>query len=647
MSTRLFLAWVTTIDVPFDPAVHCDVQYDGFDLDLLEVEGEYASLKIVRTQTGWSFLLPSQPKCALVSWSPTGLAADAVVLARGRVSELPGNLLSSRQDILVTCAPRDIDARVLAFAKAKLMTAPEVDPLFSDWDAEAASSYLAGRSAVYHVDPVSHEVSLVDDLEGDRVIDLRGLGYAEGKGPSDGPGTDGPLVRTVRGKLSVAWAQSVEGSVDIALDVGTLGQIQTLDPSFADALSSRIQFEEAEGWSARPDGIRYESTKDLTAKFDTGTRYQVEITEPAVLQGRNWEAGTTYEERRLTAQMWVHTVKVSDLWMDYSWQQDREETVYASLDLPVLDTGVEIEGEDVIEMSLNDVFDDPVIAEYEIGASYKRYDTVRFNGYYYRCNGDHVATDFRQTRPVRNIVTGTGPAIRFMLQVSYWDEIPSPTGVRPRMDAFFETARGSACIQHLMMRLRKEGRRRLRARRIKLRYRWSDAVHVRRSDSVMIDVPWGDTMRAVTGKVLSLRKCWPERKAPFVEIEIAVSFGAGGVGLPYDGYAEDYHEPDYALVSSGHGDVSFKMDAPPVVRPFPTPTPANSVVQSRHGGEADEQIYAAMSIAARAGDVRECTVERPTWVTIRMRPLVPSGTITREIDVAGELAVGPAGVTIP
>lgn len=646
---RLFLAWVTDIAVAFNPALHCDVAHDGFDLDLVEVEGEYASIKIVRTQTGWGFLSPSQPKCAIVSWSPTGLVADAVVLARGRVTEMPGNLFSFRQEILLTCAPKDIDDRVLTWAKARLRTEPEIDTVFSDWDEEAASSYLAGRSAVYHVDPVTHAISLVDDLEGDRIIDLRGLGYLEGTGPSDGPGTDGPLVKTVRGKLTVAWTQASSGTTNIANLIGDAGVIRTLDPDFAANIQGGLNFEDAEGWSLSPDGIKVSLSKIPTAPYDPGAVYEALNYPPGDGFGNVGEAEVT--EHRMLASFMEHLVRIQRFDMQFSYSQDREETVFAALDLPILDTGIEQSADDVLEMSLADVLDDPVVPEYEIGTDYAKGEIVRYDGAYYRCVRAHKATDFYQVDKVRTRVTGTGgfAAVVYDATVGMWVEVPSPTGVVPTMASFIDSARGRRCVHHMMMRLRKEGRRRLRARRIRLRYPWADAVHVRRSDSVRIDVPWGDGMRDIVGKVLSITKAWPERKAPFVEIEIGVSFGNGGEHLASDAYGDDgYGEMGYSAASSTHADVEFDIDAPQVSRALDVhlPRTAAAVLQSRHGNGSDVQLAAAFALAAQGGDVRECSVVKPTWIAIRMRPVINTGTLRREIDVVGELAVGPSGVSL-
>lgn len=668
---RLFVAFVHQLDTSFDRSRHCDPTAPIFSFSMTEAEDELATIELSREQSGWGMLSPSVPKCVLVSWSATGRPEDAVLLARARINELPGDLLGRRQVLRAVCAPKDVDRRILAWAKANRASGPETSFLFTDADPEDASSYLLGRSEVFHVDPVTHAIRTIGETKGDRLIDMASVAFFENGVASDGPGEYGRMCRTLRATLRISWTQEASGVCDVGPRIRSPRSpglpFETLDPTFADSLQSMLTTDLSEGWSVGSGGYRYTIDSFEGGLIDTGTIYVREESNPWEVRFEHrppdvtlsWTEQQSIETSPCRAYFEVFRLENVRLPMAYSYSQPREEVVYGALDLPIRDTGIEDEEDELVEWTLKSPFEDPRARDWTAGVEYKAGDVVRHNGLSYRCRADHYSSDFRQVYKDYDFgvptvwsqtLTNLGANAK-----TYWEELSTETSVVAGSYSIADTDLGREAIRHMMCRLRKEGIRRLRARRIAVRFRWQDAAHLTRADSIRIAVPDVDPVTGirrlspVVGKIITLRREWPESGPATIYVEIGVTFSATVVaGDPAPAYGpSDYVIDEYT--TSDVRDFSYVVDADPVRKPIDVARlrqPEYSIISMRVANDARRQFAAARVLASNLQDIRRAPQVCPSYAVMSMRSLAPSETLRREIDVVGDLIAVPGGTGV-
>lgn len=648
MAGRLFVAWVAGPWIAFDAAVHAIGDQQWLSFEMTQTEGQTAEILVTREQTGWQQLSQDQPRSVLVSWSPTGAGADAVLMAKGELRDIPSDLFSSRQTLIIACAPTDINDRLIAYAKANLDIAPYVEKLMSDFDPEDPESYLAARADVYHVDPATHALSIMSEVEGERIVDMTAVAlFGNGKS-QDSAGDGGKLVRTLRARLSVAWTQTAQGICDISQ---AIGHIDTLDPTFSGRVQSILTATEAEGWSV---GTGFAATSE---KLYTDARIlNVAHYRSSRLEHLNnqYSSDTILLSRDVFADalMPQHRVRVTRCPMAYDYRQDREEAIYAALELPLQTYGLESDADDIVDYAIRDIFTDPSIIEYESGREYLEGQIVRYNGFPYRCLQTHYSLGF-SSLPDRKVPLPDGGVGSVALpSPSYWRRISDSWAVHPEIYSFADTATGRGVILHIMHRLRKEGLRRLRYRRVRMTFRWEDAMSLTLRDAIRFDVPWGaGETRSVVGKVISLVHRWPEAGAPIVEVEVGVSIGADYRYAPEEpAYGElDYVEPSFSAGTAYLDDIVHHTYADAISMPvfvdylrYPFYAVSNVLVRN----EAARQASVATALARKNSDPRQCSVIAPTGLKIRLKSLAPRGTLRREVDVYGQLLAAPTGVDL-
>ena len=667
---RLFVAFVHDLTTSFDRSRHCDPTAPIFSFSMTEAEDELATIELSREQSGWGMLSPSVPKCVLVSWSATGRPEDAVLLARARINELPGDLLGRRQVLRAVCAPKDVDRRILAWAKANRASGPETSFLFTDADPEDASSYLLGRSEVFHVDPVTHAIRTIAETKGDRELNMSNVAFFENGQASDGPGEYGRMCRTLRATLRISWTQEASGVCDVGPRIRSPrspgAPFETLDPSFADNLQGMLTTDLSEGWSVGSGGYRYTIDSFPSYRMASGTVYvqeernpwEVRIYDNPPTYTLSWRDQNYINTFPCELELEVFRLQSVRLPMAYSYSQPREEVVYAALDLPVRDTGIEDDEDELVEWTLKSPFEDPRARDWTAGETYKAGDVVRHNGLSYRCRADHYAVDFRQVYQDFDF----GPPTTFSQSLvalganakTYWQEIPLETSVVAASYSIADTDLGREAIRHLMHRLRKEGIRRLRARRIGMRFRWQDAAHLTRADSITIAVHDRDPVYGVrrlvpvTGKILTIRREWPENGPATIYVEIGVTFSSGEQSPPSEAYVEgDFYLDDEIVV----GGMGYVVEGDPIRKPVDVARlrqPEYSIVSMRVANDARRQMAAAQVLASNLQDVRRAPQVCPSYAVMSMRSLAPSETLRREIDVVGYLdgVPGGSGVTV-
>ncbi|WP_139798234.1 hypothetical protein [Fulvimarina manganoxydans] len=583
---------------------------------------------------------------------------DAVLIARGRIVGLPDDLLSPTQTIEVECAPADIDDLLLEWCKDNLADGPETDFLFSDADPESVETYLLGRSGTLRVDPATHEISYVDDLVGETIHDLAGVLLVDGDAWSMPPGMYDPPSKEYRAEITCDWTQEASGKTDIG---AWIGSISSMDPSFGGRIEQALSVSGAEGWSSA--GV--EAVQRRTTGMSVGGTYAVYSTtlKPLVawetgpfaeyVQFRGERADGVLENTTLRGTYAVFTTTVKRWNVQYSYSQARQERVFASLEVPVWDTVfVREKDPEVLRLSLGDIFVSDKIHAWLEDTDYVAGDRVEHDGRYYEAVADHRSSEYFDERnpagETRRSTYESAIVRSYESTWTYWirvypDDIPS----RAATYKWFDTPRGQRCIEHALCRLRKTGRRNLRARHIVGNFLWEDVRDVSVADSISVVVPWdgGTTGRRITAKVVTIEREWDGDRA-VARIEAGISLGTGETSeSPLgDVYADDWSDPDYAGAPGlAIREIEYVTDADPASRPI-------RAERLRYGSYAVESVdvgngaNAQWSIMSGLKDPAQAPVLKPTYLDIRLKSLATSDVLTREIDIAARLNESPMGI---
>lgn len=678
---KLFIAYLADdqIDVEFNPAFHCNEYFDALAFRMVETEGQITEIEIEREQTGWQILQGNASRVIFISATMTDDVMDARLIARGRVTEMPENLFSRRQTIRARCAPKDIDKRLVEYAKANLNSKPAVDFLFTDLDSERADSYLAGRTANYRVDPATHEITLVDDIAGARVLDLSDLAVFSGDRASTRPGMYAPPIGTLRAEVSVQWTQELSGDVDVA---PLMPLFTSLSPELTD-MSSVLVIENSEGWSFDSanavltpfrrreslallvsgtyaiirDALYTERIEVLTREKGEGEfeSSEMDIAKPQL----SWNSSHATEGKAtLTPSFLETTYKIKSLPMTFDYAQDREENLYAAMSIEVPGQLIQSEEEEPISLSIGALTEPNGLPDWETGTAYVKGDQVQRNGLAYECEADHISGNFGDRRPGR--FTTSVDFGNFTQELQYYPtfwKLIEPNGVNAAsLTTFFGSPRGQLAAEHVALRLRKELIRRLRAYHVVLTYRWEDAPDVCTADSVSFSCDFGDgTARTLTGKVFSVERSWTGTGGAQVRVEVAISLGTGAYATnPV--MAEPYVEGDtleYGIDagdSPPYGDYFHDVSTvDPLVAPV-NPRRLHDWAYARASksvvNESFSQISKMASIAAAGGDITDAPVEYPTTVTVRMRDIAPKDLLARDFDLVGNVLRSPRGIVL-
>lgn len=158
-----YFAWVDP-GTEFDPEVHNVNDEDVFAFQLGHEEGEFAELEVTITNPKVGLLTPGRKQWVMFSYQ----GASAVYpLFYGRILGVPTNIFGETVTFTFTARPFDYNEQKAELAE-ELRVAPFWDPMFVDPDkAEDLDLVLEGRSARWHIDSVTHELTISDVLNGE------------------------------------------------------------------------------------------------------------------------------------------------------------------------------------------------------------------------------------------------------------------------------------------------------------------------------------------------------------------------------------------------------------------------------------------------------------------------------------------------
>lgn len=517
--------WIDESGAPFNAATMCVLGNEyiyGFKLSL--AEGQAAEFEYDRPNRGLSSVLTNAfQRMVHVAWSPTGRAIDVIHLATGYVTESPGDLLAETTSVRCRCAPADIDARILAWAKANLSSGPHTDLRFSD-DPEAVDTYIVGRCVDYHVHPVTHAITVSDTLTGDRIVELMEH-LIEESGITASAGSFGEPLPSVTCEFEVSWTQEARGVVDIAPQISVF---ETFDSDPMSILQSPITKREVDGIDLVNGGIRASITHFHAYSFDLQgyeAVYETEVLSEKLVDSEEatvgtGNGGTAYKYEFAKKPSWetlsldtfsdnpgaipddeeidvlnsqirkpcgvrvfyeIVQVKVLDYNVSWEVSQGRSEKMTATLLLPV--PSAPREKPEVMTASIRDDFLEPPAPTYDPSKAYAA--------------GDVVTSGVRRYRATRAISAGEQVLLLKNGWARYTESEDRSSVVRSANALEFQ--------RHVLCRLLREGRRRLRSTNLQFDVPFQIGVGLSTRDSASIVVPWTETEdRLVTGKVISV-----------------------------------------------------------------------------------------------------------------------------------------------
>lgn len=205
-----FFAFVDPGETTFGPE-HERFDAEIFSLEIDQQEGEFATATIDIRNPKVGLLNAGRKRWAWITWD-SGDTPGVVPLFFGRLVAVPQDLQAELLRLEFIARPDDYAALQAALGET-LKAAPYWDPVFITPDRIGdPDALLEGRPARWHIDRVTHGVTISDILQGedgtvalggDYFYDSLSLGYGD------------PPLRSATVQASVGWNQDAAGTVDL------------------------------------------------------------------------------------------------------------------------------------------------------------------------------------------------------------------------------------------------------------------------------------------------------------------------------------------------------------------------------------------------------------------------------------------------
>ncbi|MBB2698969.1 UNVERIFIED_ORG: phage tail protein X [Rhizobium esperanzae] len=208
--TTYYFAWVDEADSDFDIAyLREDEQVFAFEVS--QAEGEFSALTVDIRNPEAGLLNPSRKQWAWLS-ADFGDTAGGQPLFFGRLVGMPEEIIGRAVRLTFSARPSDFADRK-ASAAAALKVAPYWDPVWVTPElADDPDAVLESRSALWHIDRVTHAVTASDILEAeDGLIDLGDDVLRDSIELSFGS----PPATKITCEATIGWDQAVSGSFDL------------------------------------------------------------------------------------------------------------------------------------------------------------------------------------------------------------------------------------------------------------------------------------------------------------------------------------------------------------------------------------------------------------------------------------------------
>jgi hypothetical protein len=169
VANRFYFAWVDPNETTFVEGTHKRQDEDVFEIAIEHAEGEFAGLTIVIRNPKVGLLSPGRKVWAWLSWEDD--AGTTHPLFFGRLVAIPSNINQEVVTFQFLARPADYFDLKEALAET-LRVAPYWDPVFVAPDrADDPDVVLEARSAIWHIDRVTHDVTISDLLTGEDTLE--------------------------------------------------------------------------------------------------------------------------------------------------------------------------------------------------------------------------------------------------------------------------------------------------------------------------------------------------------------------------------------------------------------------------------------------------------------------------------------------
>lgn len=220
--SQFFFAWVDASENVFGPQHHVEDE-DIFSVDFKHEEGDFATLTLIVRNPRIGFLSTTRKVWAWFSHS------DGVIVTPiffGRLVAVPTDILAELVQMEFVARPADFLTQKETLANS-LRTLPAYDPIwFTPEERVDPDIVLNGRSAHWHINPITHALSISDVLNGeDGVLDFSASQVLFNSVKIN---ISGIPITTVRVFAAMNWQQVVSGNIDLTGIDGFL--IRTFTP---------------------------------------------------------------------------------------------------------------------------------------------------------------------------------------------------------------------------------------------------------------------------------------------------------------------------------------------------------------------------------------------------------------------------------
>ena len=225
----LYFAWVNPGETTFTGAMaREDEKVLGFDIS--HAEGGFAEAQIEIRNPRIGLLNAGRKIWAWLAWSGDPASTGGPEpLFFGRLVGVPADLQGETIRLSFIARPRTYRSQKRTVAEA-LKVAPYWDPVWIPKERRSdPDAILEARSALWHVDRISHAVSLSDITAGEDGTVALGTGEIIAGSLSMTYGE--PPLRTVTVTAEVLWNQKARGNVDITKElVAAFRAVGTVEP---------------------------------------------------------------------------------------------------------------------------------------------------------------------------------------------------------------------------------------------------------------------------------------------------------------------------------------------------------------------------------------------------------------------------------
>ncbi len=263
MPGPFFFAWVDASETTFAPAHEVeDEEIVGFNIS--QDEGDFASLTIDVRNPRIGLLNAGRDVWAWFS-RETGSTAGVVPLFFGRLIGVPQSVQAEVVTLEFIARPADFDTQKEVLAES-LRAQPFYDPIWlSERQVADADSVLEALNALWHIDRITHVVSVSDNNVGeDGTADLAGNFIRQSLEISYGD----PPARKVEVTGKVEWSQKASGVFDVTdrMYVAFGGSVASFSERIESAWPTAGS-RSAPGWTVETSQISKRG--DLTESFQS------------------------------------------------------------------------------------------------------------------------------------------------------------------------------------------------------------------------------------------------------------------------------------------------------------------------------------------------------------------------------------------